>query len=377
MAANGNAENKSDKVPFRVARNWQGMTLSTWFRLLFRHRFAISPRRLPMVLRITMFAIFNSGLDIWEKWSYGDGIKTTVPRQEPLLVIGHWRTGTTWLHELLTQDKQFSYPTTYQCMAPHHFLLTQDWLPKLLRHLLPQTRPMDNMSVGWNRPQEDEFALCNLGLPSPYLVWGFPEVPNPYQSYLALEDVPQLVKERWKRGVRKFLNHLTLGDHRRQVWKSPPHTARIRLLLEVFPRAQFIHIVRNPYVVYASTIRLWQRIWDMMALQKPNFSGLEEFVLDTFSEMYQKFEQDRHLLNGSQLAEVRYEDLVQDIPGEMKRIYDQLNLGDFEAARPKLQQYIETQKDYQTNRFDIPEETRQMISHRWKNYISKYGYDQE
>ena len=33
---------------------------------------------------------------------------------------------------------------------------------------------MDNMKAGWDRPQEDEFGLCMMGQPSPYLTIAFP-----------------------------------------------------------------------------------------------------------------------------------------------------------------------------------------------------------
>ena len=36
---------------------------------------------------------------------------------------------------------------------------------------------MDNMAAGWDHPQEDEFALCNMGVPSPYLTIIFPNRP--------------------------------------------------------------------------------------------------------------------------------------------------------------------------------------------------------
>jgi hypothetical protein len=368
---------KSEKVPFWVARAWQGMNMSAWYRLLCRHRFAVSPARLGTIFRISMFSIANSGLGLWEKWTYGEGIRQTKIKNHPLFVIGHWRTGTTWLHELITRDEQFAFPTTYQCLAPHHFLLTQDWLPRILRHMLPRTRPMDNMEVGWDKPQEDEFAICCLGLPSPYLQWAFPKLPGRYDSYLELDDIPESERELWKRKFHSFLQHLTYGDHRRQVLKSPTHTARIRTLLEVFPEAQFIHIVRNPYVVYSSTIRTWQRLWDMMGLHEPDYRGIEEFVLQTFSRMFRKYEQDKALLKPNQLVEVRYEDLVRDIPGQMQRIYDQLGLAHFDRARPNLQKYVDARKDYQTNRFTLPPETRQMISERWADYIQRYGYDSE
>ena len=90
------------------------------------------------------------------------------PRHECAGGLGHWRTGTTYLHELLIRDPRHSYPTTYQCLAPGHFLISEAWLPKVFFFFVPSRRPMDNMPAGWDRPQEDEFGLCLLGAPSPW-----------------------------------------------------------------------------------------------------------------------------------------------------------------------------------------------------------------
>jgi hypothetical protein len=56
---------------------------------------------------------------------YGRLIDETWIDQPPVFIIGHWRSGTTYLHELMHLDSRFVSPTTYQCFAPHHFLLTQ------------------------------------------------------------------------------------------------------------------------------------------------------------------------------------------------------------------------------------------------------------
>ena len=46
------------------------------------------------------------------------------------------------------------------------------------------------MAAGWDRPQEDEFALCNMGVRSPYLTIAFPNHPPQDQDYLDFRGVP-------------------------------------------------------------------------------------------------------------------------------------------------------------------------------------------
>src|SRR5262249_34441633 len=154
-----------------------------------------------------------------------------------------WRTGTTLLHELLIQDPRHCFPNTYQCLDPNNFLLTERYFKKWFWFLLPERRPMDNMEVGWERPQEDEFALCMLGQPSPYLDIIFPNRPPLTPGALDLEGLTGTQRRQWKRTFYRFLQALTYHDPRRLVLKSPPHSCRIKTLLELFPDARFIHIV--------------------------------------------------------------------------------------------------------------------------------------
>ena len=357
-----------------IPRFWHGITFPAWIRLLGRHRFRLSVLRLATVLAITLFSVMNYLLWAVQVLVFGRRIARTKIDQDPIFIIGHWRSGTTLLHELLVLDGRHTYPSTYACFAPNHYLVTRRVFPRILSMLMPDRRPMDNMPAGWDRPQEDEFALCAMGVPSPYNVMAFPNEPQQEAAYLNLQGLSPRALARWKRAFVWFLKCLTLVDPRRIVLKSPPHTGRVRVLLDLFPRARFIHIVRDPRVVFPSTLNLWKRLYTDQGLQTPNFEGLEERVFATFDRMYAAFERDRALIPPSQISEVRYEDLVRSPTAEMRRIYDDLGLDGFDDVLPALEEYLASQSGYQKNRYSISPETRLAIGRRWGEYIAKYGY---
>ena len=156
--------------------------------------------------------------------------------------------------------------------------------------------------------------------------------------------------------------------------KSPPHTFRIKALLELFPNARFIHIIRNPYVIFPSTIKLWKCLYRDQGLQIPKGKGLEEHVFETFNRMYEVFERQRRLIPPARLCEVRYEDLVADPIGQMRAVYQQLELGEFDRVLPAIQQYFADKADYQTNRFQLAPEQCVEIGRRWRSFIERYSY---
>lgn len=360
-----------------IPRFWHGMSLAGWTRLLVRNRFAIGLPRLAMCLAVTGFAVLNE----MTRWIYhlllGWKITRTEVKHPPIFIVGHWRSGTTLMHELLILDKRFSFPATYACFLPNHFLLTSWLFRPLLGWILPSRRPMDNMDSGADRPQEDEFALCNLGVPSPYLTIAFPNHPPQYQEYLDMQGVSARDRRRWQRALLWFVKCLTLRDPRRLVLKSPPHTARIKTLLEIFPDAKFVHIVRDPCSVFPSTINLWTRLYRDQGLQVPRYEGLEEHVFETFNRMYAAFERDKDLLEQSQFCELRYEDLVHDPVGQIEQVYENLGLDEFEAVRPALEDYARQHANYRTNRYELSDETRAEIHRRWAEFIERYGYADE
>ncbi|HVS38247.1 MAG TPA: sulfotransferase [Gemmataceae bacterium] len=356
-------------------RLWHGADLFAWLRLLIRNRVAVQPPYWHIAAVATAASVMNSTLGFLSDAAYGGRIDRTPIREAPLFIIGHWRTGTTLLHELLILDPRHTFPTTYQCLCPHHWLLTERIFPHLFWFLMPAHRPMDNMETGWDRPQEDEFALAVLGQPSPYLTIAFPNHPPQDQEALDLERLPPRARAAWKQAFLRFLRALTLKDPRRLVLKSPTHSCRINTLLELFPDARFVHIVRDPYVVFPSTVNLWKSLYRNHGLQTPTFAGLEEHVFETFNHLYSRLEEGKRLVAPDRFHEVRYEDLIRDPEAQMRLLYDRLGLGGFDAALPRIQKYLGDHAGYQTNRYpSLTPELRAEITRQWGGVIQRYGY---
>jgi omega-hydroxy-beta-dihydromenaquinone-9 sulfotransferase len=172
-----------------------------------------------------------------------------------------------------------------------------------------------------------------------------------------------------------FLRAVTLRDPRRLVLKSPPHTCRIPTLLALFPDARFVHIVRDPYAVYSSTVNLWKKLYRSQAMHTPNFKGLEEGVFETFNHFHRRVAATKGLVPAGHFAELKYEDLTKDPVGELRRLYARLDLGDFENLRPNLDRYLAENARYERNRWELTDAERAEIRGRWGDVIRAYGYE--
>jgi omega-hydroxy-beta-dihydromenaquinone-9 sulfotransferase len=358
-----------------MPRFWHGMRFTSWARELVRGRLAISPSRIPMTCAITGFTAMNSLLAGVDRVVYGRKVDAVKLSEPPVFILGHWRAGTTFLHELMIRDPAHTYFTTYQCFTPHHFVLTEKWFVPWIDLFVPDQRPMDNMAAGWDRPMEDEFALQSLGVPTPYLCAMFPNRGEVYPEYLSLREVPEADRAKWKHELLQFCKRAALRDNRRLVIKSPAHTARVRTLLEMFPDAKFVHISRDPYALFRSTVGLWRSLNAEEGLQVVRDEHwVRPFVIDSLRRMYDAYLEDRELLDANQLIEMRYEDLVDDPKGQLRTIYDRLELGDFARVEPALDAHLTEVRNYRTNRHSMNDETRELIRGEWSRYFDEFGY---
>lgn len=359
----------SPQGPFCI---WQGLDLPTWIRLLSRR-----PRlSLSCALRIgliTATSISNSGLGLIEKLLYSRRIKR-LELPPPVFILGHWRSGTTLLHNLLSHDPQFNCPNLYQTLFPNHFLVTETAITRLTKSFLPKTRPMDNMAVAWDAPQEDDVALCNLTLISPYLMLAFQGQREEYASYFDFADLPKKELERWTSAFTTYLKKVYLRKPKTLLLKSPAHTYRIPVLRELFPGAKFVYIVRDPYAVYSSSMHFRRRMFEANNLAKPNFEGLEEDMMQTYENCIRVYEHDKQLLGPGELHEMRFEDLEQDPLGELQKTYQTLGLSGFETLEKELETEVQSMRAYRKNEFQMAEPQKRRIYERWKEFFELYDY---
>lgn len=359
---------------FLVPKLWHGMSFGAWWNLLRANHFDVAPSRLPMAFIVTLFSIQNSLMGWMQSLVFGRRIEATEIKRAPVFVIGHYRSGTTLLQELLCSDERHTFPTTYECFAPQHFLLTEKLFAWWLNLTMPKQRLADGMRQGADKPQEDEAAMCCLGLPSRYHRFAFPNREHGDEISPDLDKHAPATVERWKETFTRFLQQVTLVRPRRIVLKSPQHTCRIKHLAELFPDARFVYIVRDPHAVFPSTVRLWKVIHESQALQRPHHDGLEEVVLDEFAEMHDAVRRDADLIDESRFCVVHYEDLVADPLGELGRIYESVELGDLEPARAGIEAYLDMTADYKTRPYELSDAQRCQIEERWGDFMRHHGY---
>ena len=249
-----------------------GICLGALLELLARYRRHVEwARYWQRVVFLCLIAAFNSLLAAVESVLYGRTIARQRIHPRPLFVLGHPRTGTTLLHTLLAKDADtFGTCSTFCAGFPSSFL----WFERfkgLLAGMIDSKRPMDNMELSFDGPQEDELAINVLTAgTSPYMPLTFMTAEPSFRPYFSFRDAPEAATRRWTDAFLLFLRKLSYrAGGRRLLLKSPAHTARVALLLKLFPDAQFVYIHRDPEEVYQSACHMADTTYWHMYLATP------------------------------------------------------------------------------------------------------------
>mgnify|MGYP003593565215 CR=1 FL=1 len=351
-----------------------GSSLRAWIKILYRNKFAIHPFFIPKAIFITCAIV----LGIPFRWYERQKFKTKIAAQKisnPVFIIGHPRSGTTFIHYLLSRDAQFAFCTTTQAILPHVFLTGSGILGPFIKKALPETRPMDNLKMGSELPKEEEFAMVSFGLES--MIAGF-YFPKNYAALFKKEVLFQnnpLAEKRWKRNFDYFLKKLSYANKgKRLLLKSPANTGRIKQILELYPDAKFIHIHRNPYEVFSSTNHLFSKMLPMLSFQKIKKEKVEADVYECYSALYQKYFEEKILIPKENLVEIDYKIFTQNPLQSIENIYKSLNLRGFEEAKLNFEEELKVYKNYETNRFTLPAEAKKKIAEEWLFAFEKLGY---
>lgn len=346
----------------------------TWLHLAYHN--GVDLQYLPKALTVSLVSALTSPLRMTESLLYRSQVEKTAIEHPPIFIIGHWRTGTTYLHQLMSLDERFGYVTLYQTLAPEIFFLGQYTIKPFISLMAPKTRPGDNMEIPLDGPQEEEFGLVNMSPHAFYHHWSFPQNQRDYfRKYVLMDDISTEEQEKFQQVYRYVLQAATkYAGGKRLVIKNPSNSGRIPLLLKMFPGAKFIHIYRNPYVTYKSTVKYYKEAHQLSKLQRVSDAQLSDDILYMYSSLMKRLIEDIALIPPQDFAEVRYEDLADDGLGQMQTIYDNLGLGGFDAVKGKIQTEISQRASYQTNTFNFDADTIQKVNAHWGFAVERWNY---
>lgn len=360
-----------DKLPFNtlVGADWKtfkGVTAGREIDPEFRKKFVLS----KIICRLL------SSLNPIEERRYNKLLADKAIEMDPVFILGHWRSGTTFVHNVFACDQHFGYNTTYQTVFPHLMLWGQGFFKKNMTFLMPDKRPTDNMELKVDLPQEEEFALANMMPCTYYNFWFLPKYTMEYcDKYLLFDTISEEERTLFKETFLKLIKISLYNTHGQQfLSKNPPHTGRIKTLLEMFPNAKFIYLKRNPYTVFESSRSFFTNTIQSLRLQNITDQQIEDNIVTVYRKLFYKFEEEKHLIPSGNLIEIKFEDFESNAFDLTQQIYRQLDIPGFETSRADIENYLAKKKGYKKNQYKYDDRTIKIVEENWNFALEQWGY---
>lgn len=351
-----------------------GISFKNWIKILCKNG-GFDLRFFPRSMFITISSIFLTIFRFLFKVLYSKKIENSKIKISPIFIIGHWRSGTTYLHELLYEDPQFCYVSLWQTLLPDCYPLLEP-MKKFMAKFLPNKRPMDNIKVEIDGPYEEEAAIAVINPWSFFHGLHFPKnAEEQYIKSIHYEGLTEKEKKQWEKSYYQFIKTVSYTNNgKRLLLKDPAHTARITTLLKLFPDAKFIHIRRNPYKVYLSTTKMRNNVLQNLALQEGDEEVIEKQVIANYKRLMNAFFKQKELIPSKNYVEISYEDLVKEPIKQVSKIYSELKLPGLEKHLLAINRYLESKKDYKVNVYNIDEKILKHIEKNWNFTIKLWNY---
>jgi len=343
-------------------------------RLLKHNKISVTPRTLARILFLLQSSFWSSIFSVLEKITYSERIDQTTLPEDPVFIVGHWRTGSTFLHQMLSLDPKLVAPSLFHVAVPESFLVSYKYHRPLFKAVVSKSRPMDNVKLGMDEPQEDEYAIYRLTRFSPLEELVFPKKKEYFLLNLEKYLPNEKQRTQWEEHLAHYVKKFQFKYGKTIVFKNPFNSFRIPLLTKQFPKARFILICRHPYAVVPSTIHMWNIVQQQNCLNNNSHKPSITEVTLVMKKMYQKVQMDFQKLPEHQKMIIRYEELEVQPIVQLQRLYQHLSLpwsGEFQT---RLIDFLDEVKDYKKNHFHLSADDKRIISGELSDYMNAHGY---
>ena len=294
----------------------------------------------------------------------------------PIFILGHWRSGTTHLYNIMSKSGAFGFVPPVATGLPWDLFGLAKVFNPLLERALPEHRYIDNIPVKPDSPQEDEIAIANMSELSFYHGIYLPRAFADFvRRGLFFDGCTDREIEEWRKIFVYFLRKLYLHQGEKTLLiKNPVYTGRLAMLRVMFPDAKFVHIHRNPYDVFVSMRNFYKKLFAEFALQGYDHVDIDETILSVYERMMHALEKDAEGLPRDRYIELRYADLDASPLGAVEEIYSALNIPGFDAAKPAFESYLASVKSFEKNKFSYSSEAAAKVEGRLDYFLRKWAY---
>lgn len=308
----------------------------------------------------------------------------------PVFIVGHARSGTTLMHRLMSADgDRFSYFLYWETFFPS---LLQKKTIRLLGKLdalfgsplLKKLQAWDEKTFGpfrhmhdmslWNS-EEDQFAMRAAFVTQQWAT------DLPVMDVIDLFHVDQMPakRKRWLHHYKECVKRQLLlnGGDKIHLSKNPVMSGWVGSLIETFPDAKIVVMMRDPHQCIPSLLKLVEKSWQHQGWKKADYQS----SLDTLRDLsFETFRNPAIQLaahpNTPQIV-VDYRDITGSPRDTVHAVYKALGLDLSESFDAYLQAQAEREKNHASKfEYSLGEYalTRETIENELKDFYDQYQW---
>lgn len=282
--------------------------------------------------------------------------------REPVFIFANGRSGTTMLHRLLGLDEDhFAGYKLYQSVfsavvyqrlfeavgrAPLLGELGRQGVDKINQTFFSGWEGIHEMGIDKEEEDEATFAFAletpSISLLHPYL--------EDYAQMGRLDEEPPAVRaafmDYYEATIQKHL--YSVGGDKQLLTKNVFTAPRVRTILERFPDARFLYLVRHPYKALPSWLSLFEEKWVTHSPELRGDAVRHRELAQMSFDYYRIAIARRDELPAERMHVVRYEELVKSPKAIVERVYDWMDLEMSAEYRAAVEEMTSRQRKYKS-----------------------------
>ncbi|MGM0444405.1 MAG: sulfotransferase family protein, partial [Fibrobacterota bacterium] len=319
-------------------------------------------KHLSRLLFLSNCSLASSLVSLPDRLFYHHRVNEHAAPTQPVFIVGHWRSGTTFLYQCFSLNDQTYSPDMYDVGLPNAFMAARNFMFPVIKPFLKSKRTIDNVEVDIHEPQEDEFALYRMCSVSPLREVVFNN--SPWRNLCRRETyLPEGAEGRlWKRHAWFYLSKLALHSGKQLIIKNPFHSMRIPRLKKLFPGARFIHIYRDPLKVVPSTQKMWRIDGGNNTLRGSFRPPSVDEGIRLYDFVHRSIRSGLEEIDSADYVEQSFEDFVKNPEESIWKMCRHLDLPVSDVFQNRLSAFLDRKKNYRKNRYETPKDTVRAIT---------------
>ncbi|HEX6242392.1 MAG TPA: sulfotransferase, partial [Polyangiales bacterium] len=340
----------------------------------------------------TMLGAVNRAVERVDDVLYPD--YRQAPLGKPVYIVAAPRSGTTFLHRLMSLDDQFTALKLYQSFFPtvsgsklaSRVAGVNGRVGAFLRGL---TAKLDDSyfgawegihDTGLNQDEEDE-AWWALAFATP-AIWLVLPFPNEFEHLRFIDRLPEEKRARLVQYYRECVQrHLYNNPGKTLLAKNVLLPGRFEIVTSALPGARFVHVLRHPYEALPSTLSLFTVPWRWhsphIELNGPEVRALAQLTIDYYRFLHQRtLESER---NGSgRFVCIQYRDLLADPAKHVFEIYRRFEIPLSDELRAQIELRCLEQRNYKSDHQYSLEQfglNKDYVYNELKELFDHYGFE--